>query len=302
MSVCIPAYARPAELREAITSALDQTVAVREVLVGDDSGDLQAVVDDVADPRVVYVRNEPRLGMAANWTALLDRAKGSYLALLMDDDTLEPTFVEKCLAGMSVSPGIGVSFSNHYLQEGTVRRVRDCRLPAGCHPSFLIPLMRLMPVAVSAALMRRSAWQQVSPLPDLLTADLYLHCRLAALGWSFYYVDEPLMTYRVHSGQLTGTSQQFREDGVRLWEILRFDDPAAERVRERALAQALISRAGQELQAGDTRPARRDLGHALRLSPRSGLAGRTVAMLAFAALPAPAQPACLRLLGRGAAR
>src|SRR5205823_4427718 len=105
-------YARPLELRQAIESALGQTFPVSEVLIGDDSGDLRRTVEEINDPRIIYIRNDPRLGMANNWNSLLDQARGRYLALLMDDDVLAPTFVEKCLGGFS-SAEVGISFTNH---------------------------------------------------------------------------------------------------------------------------------------------------------------------------------------------
>ena len=135
--------------------------------------------------------------MANNWNSLLDKARGRYLALLMDDDVLAPTFAAKCLEGFS-SAEVGISFANHRFFDDAGRWwVRECALPAGLHRTFLIKLLELRPVAVSAAIMRREVWNQVRPLPDILTADLYMHAQAAAAGWSFFYVDEPLMSYRV---------------------------------------------------------------------------------------------------------
>src|SRR5438874_9141737 len=141
VSICIPAYARPRELRQAIQSALGQSLPVAEILVGDDSGELRQTVEEINDRRVIYIRNEPRLGMASNWNSLLDRARGRYLALLMDDDVLAPTFVEKCLAGFS-SAEVGVSFTNHaFFDDGHRRWVRECALSAGLHRTFLVKLL-----------------------------------------------------------------------------------------------------------------------------------------------------------------
>ncbi len=78
VSICIPAYARPKLLRAAMESVLTQERGDLELLIGDDSGDLEAVVTSFDDPRVRYRRNASRLGMAGNWTALLDKRARSF--------------------------------------------------------------------------------------------------------------------------------------------------------------------------------------------------------------------------------
>jgi glycosyltransferase involved in cell wall biosynthesis len=285
ISICIPAHARPAELRAAIRSVLGQSFPVSEVLIGDDSGELVRTVEEFNDPRVIYIRNDRQLGMANNWNSLLDQARGRYLGLLMDDDVLAPTFVEKCLEGLS-SLEVGISFTNHaFFDDGGRRWIRQCALSAGLHRAFLVKLLELRPVAVSAAIMRREVWNQVRPLPDILTADLYMHAQAAAAGWSFFYVDEPLMSYRVHSGQLSQSKTKFRDDGVRLWELLKFESADAEAIRKRALARALVSRAAARLQLGEANAARRDLRRAQRTSIVSTLTARGIAITIVSMLP-----------------
>ena len=296
VSICIPAFARPEELRQAIASALNQTVPASEILIGDDSRDLRPIVAEFDDPRLVYIENDSRLGMAKNWNSLLDRARGRYLALLMDDDVLAPTFLESCLAGFSSSE-VGVSFSNHYFVNSRGEKwVRNCRLSHGLHHDFLIDLLRMRPVAVSAAIMRREVWAQVRPLPHILTADLYMHASIAAAGWSFYYVDKPLMFYRVHDGQLSGDKTRFRDDGVRLWELLKFDSTEAEAIRKRALARALISRAGARLQRNEIQDARGDLLQARRADLAATLTPRSIGVALLSRVPARWRSAVLRFV------
>jgi glycosyltransferase involved in cell wall biosynthesis len=278
VSICIPAYARPAELREAIVSVTSQSVRDVEVLVGDDSGDLRDVVASAGDERVVYIRNEPRLGMAANWNALLDRARGRYVGLLMDDDRLLSGFLERTVARLEADPCLGVAFTNHYFDRAGSLRPRECALPDGRHERFLASYLRHMPVAVSAALMRREVWEQVRPLPDLLTADVVLHVRAALAGWAFSYVDEPLMVYRVQDGQQSGHESRFRDDGVSAWESFAADDEA-EMLRRARLARALVSRAASRVKARRLDDARLDLARARELGPL-GAKGRTLALLA----------------------
>jgi GT2 family glycosyltransferase len=279
-SICIPAYARPATLLTAIDSVLSQDFDDLEVIVGDDSGELEAVVHSRRDARVRYHRNPNRLGMAGNWNAVLDRAEGRFLGLLMDDDRLLPGFLRHTLKQLETDSSVGVVFTNHVFDEGGRLRPRECGLAQGRYENFLPHYLEHMPVAVSAAVMRREVWQHARPLPDLRTADVVLHVRAGLRGWPFYYIDEPLMAYGVHAGQLSSL-EQFREDVVEAWEQFDFEDPTCERLRRGRLAAALASRAGAHLKRGRTESAREDIARARILDGGSvRLRRRAIAYLA----------------------
>ena len=215
-------------------------------------------------PRVRYFANEINLGMAANWTAALDRSQGELVGLLMDDDRLLPGFTKAIRRIFAADPSVGVVFTDHYFGNGKRLWRRSCALPEGRHSDMLSQLLNHNPVSVSAAVMRREVWDAVRPLPDQLTADFVMFARAASLGWAFYYVNEPLMVYRVHAGQLTG-SERFRTDGVQLWSAMRFDRPEEEDIRLRRLRSALVSRAAGEVKRGMFGEALADLAEADRV-------------------------------------
>jgi len=265
-SVCIPAYGRPAELKEAILSALAQTVDDLEVVVCDDSGDLEGTVRAIGDARVRYFRNDTRLGMAGNWDRALHLARGRYRALLMDDDTLSPGFLARTVPVLDADAGVGTAFTNHYLQRGAKRTIRTTPLASGRHDAFLKTILLQQPVAVSAALMRAEAWEATRPLPDLCAADLVMHIRIAEAGWAFYYVDEPLMSYRVHAGQLSTQEQRTRDDLVTALSMFDFTDPECEHIRRRLLASAFLARAATNLKSGRPLAAQADVSAARALA------------------------------------
>jgi glycosyltransferase involved in cell wall biosynthesis len=281
ISIAIPAYARPMELHRAISSVLDQGVAAVEVVVGDDSGDLEPVVKSINDDRVVYLRNETRLGMAGNWGSVLDHCSGSLIGLLMDDDELLPGFLPAVIDRFAAEPDLGVVFTNHVFADEDNRWPRSCALAEGRYDDFVLPLLRHRPVAVSATVMRSDVWQQVRPLPDLLTADMVMHLRIALAGYPFFYIDRPLMAYAVHPGQQSAYSPQFRQDQVRAWEMFRFDDRKAERLRRRYLARARVSVAAADLRQGRIAEARQGLAQARALGlVATGPAGVLLSLLA----------------------
>jgi GT2 family glycosyltransferase len=251
VSICIPAHSRPRELREAVASVLAQTVSDLEVVVTDDSGRWQDLEREFSDNRLRYVLNPARLGMAGNWQQSLSLARGRFIGLLMDDDILLPTFVERCLSVFAADRTVGVVFTNHFFADGRSVVARDSLLPGGTYTQFLPLLIRHKPVAICATLMRRAVWDDVLPVPDMHTADLAMHMRAAQSGHVFHYIDDPLMVYRVHGGQLSGDAR-FRHHDLALWRAFRFEDGSEqEALRRQRLAEALLSSAASRMQTGE---------------------------------------------------
>jgi glycosyltransferase involved in cell wall biosynthesis len=266
VSVLIPTYNRPEFLAQAIESALNQTASDMEVAVGDDGDQGGAVVRAAGDPRVRHQPNERRLGMAGNWQRLLDTARGTFVLLLMDDDRLQPSFLERGLAVFDADPSLGVVFTNltFVREDGNPDIVRRCDLRPGRHDRFAETFVRTKPVGISAALWRAEIWPEIRPLPDTASSDMVIFGRIADLGWPFHYVDEPLMRYRVHQSNYS-SGLQFRDDGVRAWESLSFREAGAQRQRNRRLAQALLSRAAAEVRNDSLAAARSDARRAWSL-------------------------------------
>lgn len=101
VSVCIPAY-KSRFLGEAINSVLFQTVKDLELIIVNDHSpeDIDGVVNQFNDPRIVYYTNEKNLGgqnPVLNWNKCLSYANGKYFSLLCDDDLYEPDFVANML-------------------------------------------------------------------------------------------------------------------------------------------------------------------------------------------------------------
>ena len=248
--------------------------------MGDDGDEGEAVVATVSDSRLQYVKNHQRLGMAENCTSLLDRSRGEFLALLNDDDRFLPGFLPKCLEVFDRMPDVGVVFTNHFIEYRRRTTLRPCALRAGRHDNFSYEYLHHRPVACSAAVFRRDAWQQVRPLPRQTHAgDLILWARIADAKWPFYYLDEPLMIYRAHENSVSG-SRSFRHEAVKAWEILRFEDTEAERLRQTRLADALVSRASLNVQEGRPQAALGDLERAKALGPSSRARLRLMTALA----------------------
>lgn len=112
ITIAIPAY-KASFLKDAISSVLRQTYPNIELIVVDDHSpeDLASLINEFNDSRIHYYKNTINLGKddpSRNWNKCLEYAKGEYFALLCDDDTYEPTFVEDMLELAKKYPNIKV--------------------------------------------------------------------------------------------------------------------------------------------------------------------------------------------------
>ncbi|MCC7306770.1 MAG: glycosyltransferase family 2 protein, partial [Acidobacteria bacterium] len=108
VSVIIPTYNYGRFLREAVDSALGQTVAPHEVIVVDDgSTDDSAQILASYGDRISHVRQQNQgVGAARNKGA--EVATGEFLAFLDADDYWALTKLEKQLAKFAEDPDIGL--------------------------------------------------------------------------------------------------------------------------------------------------------------------------------------------------
>lgn len=89
VSVCIPAYRQPVFLARAIESVFAQDFQDFEIIVTDDSETdelLEVVSRWKDDKRLIYHRNESRLGSPSNWNAAMDLACADLIKFLHHDD------------------------------------------------------------------------------------------------------------------------------------------------------------------------------------------------------------------------
>jgi glycosyltransferase involved in cell wall biosynthesis len=94
-SVCICTRNRPDELRRALASVSQSSLAPQQILISDDSNDdrTAALVAGYSLP-ITYTRG-PRLGLGANRNHVISFANGDYLLFLDDDATLGRNFLRE---------------------------------------------------------------------------------------------------------------------------------------------------------------------------------------------------------------
>lgn len=211
VSVCIPVRNGAPYIAQAVRSALDQADADLEVVVQDNASTdgtweiLEAMA--AADPRLKIARNPVDIGMAPNWNAVIDRARGDHLVFLSGDDFLEPGHVRRCLEAFD-RHGADIVTPNHYWLRGDRKAKRRMPVREKVHRDFARMLLLQNPFSINFTAFRREAALalrrngRLFPLP-FHTCDLDLWIRAALSGTRVCYLREPLGTYRVHGGNIS---------------------------------------------------------------------------------------------------
>lgn len=267
VTIAIPTFSRLHYLKEAVESALSQTYENIEVIIGNDgqSRSIQAWGEEIAsrEPKIRYQHNERNLGLAGNWNALADAARGEFLVIIGDDDRLLPDFVSKLVD--AILPDKSVAFSNLRLIDGdgnrmqaeTIQHTRSYRrdtLPSG-EIANAEAVVWQNSVPISASLVRASDVRRLRFKEDLNTPEIELFIRMAQEQGRFVFVPDYLCEYRVHPHSETAIGLR----GERLAEYL-LEIPVAsdiEPYKREFMASLLINSVSRCLKHGEWSRARR---------------------------------------------
>ncbi len=96
LTIAIPVFERKEFFKEAIESALNQTIRCEIIVV--DNGSSHDYFENTCNKLgVSYYRNEKNIGMFPNWNKCFDLANTEFVMLLGDDDVLDINYVESFL-------------------------------------------------------------------------------------------------------------------------------------------------------------------------------------------------------------
>lgn len=210
VSVIITTYKRDLKyVKEALDSVLNQTYKNIEVILVDDNGAESRYGDDLkklclAKHNIFYFQNEKNSGAQFSRNQGILKSKGEYLAFLDDDDFWEKTKIEKQIE-MFTDPSIGMIFCDGYsFEDGNMNNL-------GCFREVSIfnrPISHEMELfndyigSTSQVLIKRECFAKVGlfdcDMPARQDYEMWLRI-------SNYYkivgVAEPLLYYRIHSGE-----------------------------------------------------------------------------------------------------
>ena len=203
----MPAYNAADTIREAIDSALAQTLPDLEVVVVDDgSTDATAErVEAISDPRVRLLRNPKNLGIPTTRQRGADAARGRYLAILDSDDVAHPRRFERQVAYLDAHPDCALlgTWARIVSPDGIFRKLR--RKPAGSEAlrsrMLFTNLVKDATAMTRTALVQEYRFREEYPVCELTELWQRMAARYAVAN-----LPEVLTTHREHEASITERS------------------------------------------------------------------------------------------------
>ena len=223
VSIIIPTYNHGWVLRDAIDSALAQSLTDCEILVIDDGStdDTQCLIADYLNyPCVRYYRQSHR-GLGASRNRGLDLATGSYVQFLDADDLLFADKIELQLNALKRLPNVGAIHCDFQCVDGwSGKIIEKYGSPKLIGKSLLQNLIlrweRGFSIPCHCFLFRREAIENLKfscDLPNHEDWDFYI--RWAAEGGATSYLSEELCAYRIFGDSLS-RNDQLMDEGKRI--------------------------------------------------------------------------------------
>ena len=167
-------YRRPAMLRRAISSVLNQTFRDFRLCIYDDaSGDeTEQLVEEFRkkDARVEYIRRPTRIGRAANFQDSGNRVETEFFSFLPDDDIMLPEFFETALEGVRRYPQAALSVLPTLIMkpDGFVLGATALQWPEGVvsPPQGMLACLHYGNLGLPSVLIRRDVWREFAGFDD----------------------------------------------------------------------------------------------------------------------------------------
>ncbi|MBV9804536.1 MAG: glycosyltransferase [Solirubrobacterales bacterium] len=205
VSVIIAAHNGARFIRATIDSVLSQTYPHLECIVIDDASS-----DGTADILASFgsrIRVAPQThsGYVRARNHGVSLARGSLLSFLDHDDYWSPTKLERQVQRLSERPDSAVIYTAVELVDESGRHLRTMPAPPR-EVAFRNTILMESPILFleQGALIRRQVFDELGGFDERLSTSTGcdLACRLA-LRYAIEPIDEPLVSYRQHSGQMS---------------------------------------------------------------------------------------------------
>lgn len=204
VSVILPVKGPGSYLPAALASVAEQTVSVAEILAIDDGMEPSAVAA-LANARdaglPITVLEGPRTGPAAARNCGLDRAKGSLVAFIDDDDIWPADKLARQCRFLAENP-------DAWAVGGRIHWFR--RWDATGRPLPESDDIRILHVNLGAYLVRRSLFAEIGRLDGtyLYSEDVDFLLRLVDSGRHFAILDDVMLHYRRHPNSMSASGSE----------------------------------------------------------------------------------------------
>ncbi len=217
----LPVFNGAKYIGSAIESLQNQTLGDFRLVIGDNAStdDTEEISRTYAhdDSRIEYFRHEKNLGLVPNMRFVYQPAGEPYFKWTGHDDTLEPTYLERCVALLDHDSSLALAHSLALEIDTTGAKTRtfydDIRLSGARPRDRLWRLLWAKHLTEQWAVMRTALVDVIRPMGSYPGSDRNFNAELLMLG-DMGYVEEPLLYVRAHpdaygSGGVSGKRSQF---------------------------------------------------------------------------------------------
>ena len=207
VSVVIPTYKRPEELKRAVASVLLQDYDDIEILIIDDNppesetrAATEAAVASLQGP-IIHLKNEKSLGGGGARNRGIEHANGEFIAFLDDDDEWLPGKLKRQVELLDSFPKTVCSIDTGFIEIDELKDTKKQVKPAlrGSIFDELLVKHKGRAPKLSSMLCRTAALREIGMFDVTLPArqDLDLYLRLARKH-SFEFIEAPLVNKYIH--------------------------------------------------------------------------------------------------------
>ena len=215
VSVIIPTYNSARFLTDAIDSVLAQTFKDFEVIVIDDGStdETESLILKYGSA-LRYIRQENR-GVALTRNHGIDESRGKYVAFLDADDVWLPHKLERQLAALRGKDNFRACYSAFSVADDNLRPIAVNRSDRRGSALEDLLLRGNVVATPSTVLCERSLLEVAGGFDPAMSqcADWDMWVRLAAFT-EFLYLDEVLVKYRRHGGNMSRDASLLERDSI----------------------------------------------------------------------------------------
>jgi glycosyltransferase involved in cell wall biosynthesis len=213
VTVVIPTYNRAEMVKDAIKSVLNQTYTDFDIVVVDDGStdNTKESANSFKDPRIKYIFQE-NMGVSASRNTGIRAAASEYVSFLDSDDIYLESSLEKIIRTLTKYPSVGWVYGDSYAY-GKSRKPRirssSCETSRVIEPIEQVRALLSDIITLSTVTAKRTCLEEIGGFNEDLwfCEDYYFLIRMAKKYHSFY-IKEPLIYYRLHSGQTSNVSNK----------------------------------------------------------------------------------------------
>jgi len=304
-SVVLTVYRRTAYLEHALRSVLAQAPGPQEMQIevvsdGPDhpvQEELRAMVQSIAGDRVEVYLHPIRAGHPEIFNICLRRARGLWVHILHDDDSVAPGFYQALCAGIHQAPGIGSAFCRHTHVDEQGQSIRLSLLERetpGVIECWLDRIAVSCRLQTPSIVVRREAYERLGGFcPQAKSVFDWEMWQRLATHYPVWYEPRPLAFFREsgksESARVIASGQQIADTRAVI-EIARSYLPAAkmDTLSRRAgdvYALRAFEFAGRQMESGNLAGAMANIRQGIQCSRSDEATHKLFSLLSWAQQP-----------------